>query len=61
MPYQDFAGRPGDLPGQFQGPFRELAGIGELADEVQPQCFGGVDLAAGQDQFAGDGAADEVV
>jgi len=28
---------------------------------VQPQCLGGVDLATGQDQFAGDGAAHQVV
>jgi hypothetical protein len=32
------------LPGQVKGLLRELAGLGELADEVQPQSFPGVDL-----------------
>jgi hypothetical protein len=28
---------------------------------MQPQCLGGVDLATGQDQFAGDGATHQVM
>ena len=38
-----------------------LAGLGEVADEVQPQGFPGVDFAAGEYQFARDGTAHQVV
>src|ERR1700722_10640292 len=43
VPLEDFAGCPGDLAGEVPGPFREVGGIGELADEVQPQRFLRVD------------------
>src|ERR1700760_3490299 len=58
---QDFARGLGDLAGQGQRRRQEITGLGERGDQVEAEGLRGVDRAAGQDQFAGDGPADQVV